>query len=63
MKTLLLRVKGQRQIWIRCYYTNPTPAPNLREMERGPSVWVIGSVVKIGKISALEKVLEEQDKK
>lgn len=57
------RRKDHRQTWIRCCNTNPTPAPNLAETERGPRVWVTGSVVKIGKISALEKVLEEQDEK
>lgn len=41
-----------------------TPPQHLTwQRQRWPRVWVTGSVVKIGKISALEKVLGEQDEK
>lgn len=41
-KRLLSRMKDPRQIWIRCYNTNPTPAPNLADTQRGLRVWVTG---------------------
>lgn len=41
-----------------------TPPRHLTwQRQRWPRVWITGSVVKIGKISTLEKVLEEQDEK